>query len=301
MSRIAATAREREPEVEVRQLTPDEATAEQVAGLIQPSLFGERRVVAFRSAQDLGKDIASMLVKYLDDPSDDVILVLAHAGGKKGKALLDAAKRGSVPTINCPKITKQRDRLDFVRAEVHGAGRVITEDAARFLLDAVGGGLRELANACDQLVADTPGTIDEDAVARYHQGKAEVSGFTIADRAVEGRTADALEQLRWALSTGVPAVLIVSALAQNLRAIAQVGGARSAGGSGGAGLAKQLGMPPWKVDRARQQLRGWAPDGVSDAMRAVAEADAQVKGGAADAEYALERAVLTVSTSRRGR
>lgn len=47
-----------------------------------------------------------------------------------------------------------------------------------------------------------------------------------------------------------------------------------------ADLARELGMPPWKIDRVRQQMRGWTPDGVAVALRAVAEADAGVKGAA---------------------
>jgi len=64
-------------------------------------------------------------------------------------------------------------------------------------------------------------------------------------------------------------------------------------------LARDLGMPPWKIDRVRQQIRGWTADGVSVALRAVAEADAAVKGGGADPAYALEKAVVTISQASR--
>lgn len=295
VSRITAAVRERDPDAETRQLTPDEVAAGQLAELTQPSLFGERRVIVLRSAHDLGKEAVTELLGYLQAPADDVTLVLVHAGGKKGTKLLDAAKKADARTVNCPKVTKLRDRIDFVRAEVHAAGRTITEDAARSLLDAVGNDLRELANACSQLAADTSGAIDAEAVARYHRGHAEVTGFTVADRAVEGRAAEALEQLRWALDVGVAPVLITGALAQGLRSIAKVG---SASGRGAGQLARELGMPPWKVERARNQLRGWGPEGISTALRAVAEADAQVKGGGVDAGYALERAVLDIVDAR---
>jgi DNA polymerase-3 subunit delta len=58
-------------------------------------------------------------------------------------------------------------------------------------------------------------------------------------------------------------------------------------------------MPPWKIDRVRQQMRGWNADGVSAALRAVAEADAAVKGGGADPAYALEKAVVTIARAAR--
>jgi DNA polymerase-3 subunit delta len=296
---VAAAARARESEAEVHELTPATLSPGALAELMSPSLFGGGRVVVLRSAQDFGKDLAAEIGRYAADPADDIDLVVVHAGGAKGKALLDAMTKAGARKITCQKITRPGERVAFVRAEVRRAGGMIGEDAARSLLDAVGTDLRELASACSQLVADTGGKVSDDAVARYHRGRAEVSGFNVADRAVEGRLADALEQLRWALATGVAPVLITSALAQGVRSLAKVGGAPR--GLRGAGLAKELGMPPWKIDRVRQQLRGWSPEGVAWALQVVAETDAQVKGGAADAAYALEKAVGQIVAARDAR
>jgi DNA polymerase-3 subunit delta len=57
-------------------------------------------------------------------------------------------------------------------------------------------------------------------------------------------------------------------------------------------------MPPWKVDRVRQQLRGWTPEGVAQALQVVAETDAQVKGAGADPAYALEKAINQIVAAR---
>ncbi len=57
-------------------------------------------------------------------------------------------------------------------------------------------------------------------------------------------------------------------------------------------------MPPWKVDRVRQQLRGWRPEGVARALQAVADTDAEVKGGGTNPAYALERAVTSIVAAR---
>lgn len=296
---VVAAARARESDAEVHELTPATLTKGALAELTSPSLFGGGRVVVLRAAQDLGKDVAAEIGRYAAAPADDIDLVLVHAGGVKGKALLETMTKAGARKITCQKITRPGERVAFVRAEVRRAGGSIGEDAARTLLDAVGTDLRELAGACSQLVADTGGRVGDDAVARYHRGRAEVSGFTVADRTVEGRLAEALEQLRWALATGVAPVLITSALAQGVRSLAKVGGAPR--GLRGAGLAKELGMPPWKVDRVRQQLRGWDSDGVAAALQVVAETDAQVKGGGADAAYALEKAIGQIVAARAGR
>ncbi|ALM41749.1 DNA polymerase III, delta subunit [Streptomyces sp. FR-008] len=251
-----------------------------------------------RNAQDLSADSVKDVKAYLGAPVEEITLVLLHAGGAKGKGLLDAARKAGAREVACPKMTKPADRLAFVRSEFRALGRTATPEASQTLVDAIGSDLRELASAVTQLAADVEGNIDEAVVGRYYTGRAEASSFTVADRAVEGRTAEALEALRWSLSTGVAPVLITSALAQGVRAIGKLSSAR---GGRPADLARELGMPPWKIDRVRQQMRGWTPDGVATALRAVALADAGVKGGGDDPEYALEKAVVAIATAARAR
>ena len=124
---------------------------------------------------------------------------------------------------------------------------------------------------------------------RYHAGRVEVTGFKVADAAVEGRYEDALRLLRHALATGVDPVPVNAAFAAGLRTLAKVGGAsRSARPDD---IARDLGLAPFQVKKARGQLAGWTPDGVAAGILAVARADEQIKGGGTDPVYALERAV----------
>ncbi|MGH8840306.1 MAG: DNA polymerase III subunit delta, partial [Jiangellaceae bacterium] len=109
-------------------------------------------------------------------------------------------------------------------------------------------------------------------------------------------TADALEQLRWALETGTDPVLVTAALATAVRSLARLAGAPR--GVRDADLARDLGVPPWKVRVLRGQLRGWTPSGLVRAIRAVAAADLQVKGGGNDATLALTTAVVEIGAAR---
>jgi DNA polymerase III subunit delta len=268
--------------------------------LTSPSLFGGGSVVVIRAAQNAAKEVAAELTRYAASPAPDVSLIMTHAGGAKGKELLAGVKAAGAQVIECPKVTRFAERLDFIRNEFRRAGQRADDAAARALLDAVGSDLRELAAACEQLAADAgPGAaVDEAVVATYYRGRAEATGFTVADHAVEGHLARSLEQLRWALATGVSPVLICSALAQGVRLLGRVGSAPRKLNT--AALAAEVGAPPWKIDRVRQQLRGWPPDGVARALHAVAEADAQVKGETASADYALERAIRRIVAARAG-
>ncbi|MDX2649144.1 DNA polymerase III subunit delta [Streptomyces sp. NPDC001902] len=296
---VVLAARAADADTDVRDLTPDALQPGTLAELTSPSLFAERKVVVVRNAHDLSADTIKDVKAYLDAPAEEITLVLLHAGGAKGKGLLDAARKAGAREVACPKMTKPADRLAFVRQEFRALGRSATPEACQALVDAIGSDLRELASACAQLAADVEGAIDAAVVARYYTGRAEATGFEVADLAVTGRAAEALERLRWAIAVGQPLPGITFALASGVRAIGKLASAPR--GARPADLARELGMPPWKIDRVRQQMRGWSGDGVSAALRAVAEADAAVKGGGADPAYALEKAVVAVARAARAR
>lgn len=262
--------------------------------LVSPSLFGEDRILVVRGLPPAGA-ATQALEQYVASPSQDVVLVLVHDGGAKGKKLLDRARAGRAREISCARLTRYEERVDFIRAEVAAGGGHADVSAARAILDAVGPDLRELSAVSRQLAFDSGGIVDRAVVARYHRGRADVKGWTVADRAIEGRLPAAMEELRWALSLGTEPVLIVGALATGLRSVARVGGRR---GRSDAAIGTELGMPPWKVRNVRRQVDGWTPDGIERALVAVAQADADVKGATAHASYALERAVAAICAAR---
>jgi DNA polymerase III subunit delta len=274
----------------------DLATGE-LSMLTAPSLFGADCVVIVREAQEATAAVATELGQLAAAMPDGVTLVVTHQGGARGKPLLTALLKAGAGRIDCPSIRRFGERMDFLRAELARSGRKADDSGLRALIDAVGTDLRDLASACDQLSRDTTGVINAQVVARYWRGRAEATGFSVADRALEGNLAEALAQLRWALDIGTAPVLITSALARGIRTLGQVGTAR---GKGSDALAAELGIPAWKVEKVRQQLRGWSASSLARAHSAVAQADAEVKGEGASPGYALERAVRVIVASRSG-
>ena len=296
--RTTAAARRIDPEVERREAPAAGLSPGEFADLVAPSLFAEPRVVVIRGAQESSKELGAALVSYAADPVDAVTLVVHHAGGARNKQLVDAMTKAGAAVLVCNKITKPAERIDFVRTEIKRAGGTTTPNAVAALVDAVGSDLRELASAASQMVADTNGLVDEAAVHRYYRGRAEVNGFTIADAVVAGDLPAALESLRWAEGVGVAPVLIADARADGIRTVAKVSGARPGNSYA---LATELGMPPWKIDKARTAARGWTPAGLAAGMALVADLNASVKGAAADPDYALEKAVMDLVAARRRR
>jgi DNA polymerase III subunit delta len=297
VAEIVAATRAAEPDAEVRQYEAGALVAGELAEMLSPSLFGGRRILVINSAQDAKKDVVGAVLDYVRSPEPDVTLVLQHNGGNKGKAFADGLRGAGARVTSVPKISRPRERVEFIVLEIRRLGGRASDAAAEALIAAVGTDLRELVSACSQLVADTGGHIDPATVARYYRGRAEVSGFTVADAAMVGDLPAALEALRWALHVGVDPVPIADALADGVRTVARVA---SAGRGSAYQIAGNLGMPVWKVERAQRQARGWTADALVDAMRVAADCNAAVKGGADDREYALERAVFAVAAARHG-
>ncbi len=296
ISGTVAAARRADPDVERREASASDLSPIEFSDLVAPSLFAEPRVVIIRGAQESAKEVAAAVTEYGGDPVDGVVLIVQHNGGVRNKSIVDGLRKAGARVMTCNKISKPADRLDFVRQEIRSAGATTTPEAVAAIVDAVGSDLRELASAASQLVADTGGLVDESAVRRYHRGRAEVSGFTVADLAVAGDVPGALEALRWAAGVGVAPVLVADALADGVRTVAKVAGARPGSGYS---LSGELGMPPWKIDRARTAARQWSEAGLARGMEIVAEVNGEVKGLAVDADYALEKAVIELSRARR--
>ena len=287
----AARKRAGTVDVPVDRLRAGEVSTSELAELLSPSLFAEERVVVLEAAAEAGKDAVALILSSAADLPPGTLLVVVHSGGGRAKAMADQLKKLGAEVHPCAKITKPAERADFVRREFRTLKMKVDDATVTAILDAVGSDIRELAAVCSQLVADTDGQVDVAAVRQYHSGKADVKGFEIADKAVAGDVPGAAEALRWAMHSGEPHVVLADALAEAVHTIARVGPITGDPYR----LAGELGMPPWRIQKAQKQSRRWSRDRVAEAIRVVAALNADVKGAAADADFALERAVRRVA------
>jgi DNA polymerase-3 subunit delta len=293
---LLAQIRAAAPEAELSEIEGSRLDAGKLTEVTSPSLFADRRAAVITDLASLPVELYPDITALAATPVADLAVVLVHGGGPKGKGLLDKLKTAGVEVIDCPPV-KAWELPQFVSAEAKQLGTSIEPGAAQVLVDAVGNDLRALAAAVRQLAADSEGgPLTADQVRRYFAGRSEVTSFAVADAALAGRTGLAMEQLRWALATGVAPVLVTSALAAGVRGLGKL--ITAGGGLREADLAREVGVPPWKLKTMRAQARGWDAAGLAQALKAVAAADADIKGAADDAAYALEQMVLTVSRAR---
>lgn len=285
--------------LEVHDVDATSYTAGELFTIASPSLFAEPRFIRVEFVEKCSDAFLEDARRYLEQPADDTILVLRHAGGQRGKALLDLVRGGASDGIEivCAEVKKDADRLAFAQAEIRRLGAQIEPVALRSLVAAYQGSLGELAGACAQLVTTYGTRLTESEVERATEGRVEAGAFKVADAATSGRAGDALVLLRQALSTGTDPIPMLAALNFKMRGIARAYGARGSGGQ----LAKDLGMAPWQADRAVKDARGWREADLARCIDLAAETEWLLKGGSRDPEYALERYVLFIATRGRNR
>lgn len=262
------------------------------------SLFSEATILVVTEACDIDKDLFDVVATTAANPPAELCLVLVHPGGVKGKGLVDRLRRAGTERFEAaaPKPWKIPD---FIRDEARANGLKLDTEAAEALHRALGNDLRTLASALEQLAGDAEDSrIDARTVTTYFGGRAEVKGYAVSDSLLAGDLAGALEQLRWALSTGTAPVQVTSALSFGLRGLGLYLDLRTARMSD-MDIAKAIGTYPGKIKEYSRLSRGWNKGGLAAAIVAVADADAGVKGASVDAEYALEAVLLRIDAARR--
>jgi DNA polymerase-3 subunit delta len=294
---VRAAVRRHDHEAELSETQAAGLSLAQLGELSAPSLFSSTRCVVVRAVENLPDESVDGLLEYAAAPAGDIALVLVHGGGQKGSGVLTRLRKLTSVTEAKSEEVRTSEYPGFVAAEVRGQGGAIEDEAATALVQAIGQDLRSLSAAADQLVNDFPGeTLTEEKVKRYFGGRAEAKSFAVADAAFWGRRRPALEELRWALEGGTAPVLVTSAFAGSARGIARYLSAPR--GMREVDVAREVGVPPWKVRTIRDQSRGWSEGGIARAIRTIAQADADIKGAAGDAAYPLERMVLTITGLR---
>jgi DNA polymerase-3 subunit delta len=290
------TLKAEDPALEVSDLEADGYAPGELITLASPSLFNDPRMIRVVNVEKCTDAFITETLDYLEHPADDTYLVLRHAGGVRGKKLLDAIRGGLGGGIEvmCIELKKDIDKLDFAAAEFADRNRRVSGSAIRALVSAFSDDLAELASACQQLMEDASEEITEVTVEKYYSGRVETNAFKVADAAIAGRQGEALVLLRHALSSGADPVPMVAAFASKLRGMAKISGVRGSSMQ----LAQRFGMAPWQVERAQRDLMGWNDAGLGRSIELIAETDAQVKGAGRDPVFALERMVGMIA--RRG-
>jgi len=272
---------------EITRITVDPSNEEFSANIAQacaPTLFGDDVLVVIEGIEALDDDDkVESLKAVLADLPENVWLLLTHPGGVKRKPLIDAAVKAGGEKIECKELKRGQDTTSFLTKEVTRRKRKMTSAALNLLVESFGQDLPALTNAIGQLCSDVEvDPIDEVHIRAYFEGTAPISGYAISDALWDKKTAEAIKLLRQSTLESDPGrvgVTTVTALASGLRSMILVGG--SAPGASDNDVAREAGLPPWKVKTLRRQWSRWSGDQrkLASLVVALADADPAMKGG----------------------
>lgn len=267
---------------------PSVEPAELIGALQTSSLFGSRRLVIVRDAEQLKKEHADALSAYLEDPSPDSVLVLIA----QARTRLDAAvkRRGAVVALEPPR---GRRLVGWLRQRGRDRGLTVDDRGAWAMIDAVGPELRDLDSALAQLSTGL-GPAARVGVAEVRSAFPRLADeriYVFTDAVGERRLPAAMAALTRLLQQGDDPLLLFGALAGQIRRMLR---ARRHADRGVADVADALGLPGWRAERLQRQARTYREDELVAALEVLAATDIEMKGGDVPPEAALERAVVEI-------
>lgn len=255
------------------------------------SLFGDRRAVLIRDAQELPADIAASLAAELDgQPLEAVVILLATGTGRIVTLARQIKAAGGRIDVAPPRDWEDRRWENLVREEFGQHNRRAAPEAVAAILSHAGLNVAQIAEKVSQVVAAAgDGTISEADVERAVVGHGSRGSFAVADAMCERQPAKALELLRGVLETGSDPIMVLGALVYRVRSILAVAGKvdpKEVGLRISGGQARHL----------QAARRNFGPGELTRAMRTLADADVLLKSGDVPPELVIERAVVQVAT-----
>ena len=112
-SRAAARLRELfrsiHPEVDRVQINAATYTAGELILHASPSLFGSAKIIEVENVASMSDEFLTDTLAYLNAPEPDIMLILNHSGGNRGKKLIDLV-RSQFVLINCKALKTDREK-----------------------------------------------------------------------------------------------------------------------------------------------------------------------------------------------
>lgn len=288
--RLLAELRE-EGDLEVVELRASELGDEGLPDLRTASLFGTRRAVVVREAQELPAAASHALAEELaGTPPEATVVLLATSTGRIQKLARRIKELGGRVDLAPPRDWEEAKWAALVADELRLRGRSADKAAIAALLSHAGQDVAAIAEKAAQVAASAPaGTITAEQVEAVVVGHGSRGSFAVADAMCDRRPDEALALLRGVLESGDDPVMVLGALAYRLRSIVAVAGGiepRSVG----------LNVSQGQARRLKGVRRNFGPGELTAAYRVLADADVALKSGDLPPQLVIERAVVAIAT-----
>ncbi|QJD30163.1 DNA polymerase III subunit delta [Methylococcus geothermalis] len=242
-------------------------------------LFGDLRILDLRLNAKPDKEGAAALLRYLENPPSDAILILTLPRLTKDElnaAWARAADSAGVLVQVWP--LEGRELIGWLDRRLNRFGMLADQSGLRFLAARVEGNLLAAAQEIEKLrILYGAGRIEDDQILSAVSDCARYDVFDVAAAMLEGRLVRTLRILRGLEGEGVAPLVVLWAVARELRSLAAVQREMARGQSVDAVLSRQR-LVDKRKDAFAKAARRLSRERVLDAIRLCTRVDRMVKG-----------------------
>jgi DNA polymerase-3 subunit delta len=229
------------------------------------------------------------LAEYAGDPVDSTVMVLVATKLHGSRKIVTVAKKKGF-LVGCDPIPK-RELSRWVEDRVKKLGHTIDRETSYELAELTGPDLGGVADALERLslYVGVGGHIGERALAEAVTRVRPSTSWDLVDAVAQRRLGAALTILgRVDVDSELP---LLGSIAWSVRQLVKFDGFLREGlRPDEAG--QRAGMPPFKIDGARAQLRKLTPGTLSRWMRSLADADRALKGSKRSGRVVMETLLI---------
>ncbi|HHV94318.1 MAG TPA: DNA polymerase III subunit delta [Firmicutes bacterium] len=276
-----------------------EANCEEIAAFLATlPIFGGRKAAVLRDVDRLSPTELESLIPLMENMPDYAHLIMtAESADRRTKWYRTVEGCGQVVAVG--QLDPQ-GAAAWVMERSGQLGLKMSPKSARYLVSQVGISLNQLDKELEKLACykdeNSPEVTleDIDLLAVKSRDVADNTIFRFTDAVAEGNEQLAVGLLNELLSSGREPLSILAMIARQFRIIAFAWEAFQAGMSS-ADIGRELGIPPFAVERALAQGRRLGGDCVRGALAAAAQADREIKSGFLQPAAALELLVIRLT------
>lgn len=266
------------------------------------SFGSEKRYVIVKEAQNFTAAEVKKLSKYLENPSETSMIILAAVDLKATSSLVKAVEKSG----RVREVSKRRDQIPgWIRARFKQRGMQVSGKAIAYIHEAMGDDLLAIEGAVEKVSQYHEGgeTVELDDVVPLVTPSAERSVFEMVDRVALGDADQALKLLRRLLQQGERTTFLLSALARRFRLLLLYRALREDGRQE-AEMLEHLGLAKnqsWMIaKKLRPQSARLSEEALCQVLSLLVEVEAGIKTGAMEDDFAAEVAVAGLSALAAG-
>ena len=278
-------------------ITEDPARLTDEANAI--SMMGGQRLIRI---EDAGDKLTAHLKPYLEDASDNALIVLeASELGPRSSLRKLCESSDNAAAVPC-YVEDSRDLSRLIRETLQAESLGIEHDATQWLSANIGGNRQKVRAELEKLITykgqdKSPVTLNDARDACGESGAAEIDDLVYA---VAGHNpGKALNTFNNLLQEGVPFIVVLRALQNHFRRLHLTKSRLEEGGSIDQAM-KSL-TPPifFKQQPAfKAQTQNWSHNAISNVLERLNDLEAQCKKTGAPVETLCAQAILSISANK---